>query len=325
MANSAIQNIMDLLIDEKGFFLEEFPSFEKDFSFYLYTRIRNGYLAVIFSSAGHEAENHLAFRSYAVKNDLNAYVLNVIFTNGQYMSMTPKIQNYSEAYVDGEGKFYSLDDIGKSILTQRKVTMEKPRASSMKWTWARLGFNIIMYLITAIASRSTEIDILVLVLFGAKVNELIAYGEYWRLLSSAFLHADLLHILFNMYALFSLGRIVESELGALRYLIIYFISAITSGLLSYALTPNISVGASGAIFGLLGAVLVMAIFKRSKALKGMLRSIVFILGLNLFIGFTGSGNIDNFGHVGGLIGGILLTSIMLLLERTTRKKDEYNL
>lgn len=322
MINQTIQHIMDILIDEKGFFLEEFPSMEEDFNFYLYTKIRNGYLAVIFSSAGHEDENHLAFRNYAAKNGIQAYVLNVIFTNGSYGSLNPRLPNYSEAFVDGEGTFYNLDDLGKSILLQRENRLVKPKASSIKWTLGLVGINVLIYILTAIASGSLDINILVLVQFGAKVNELIIYGEYWRLVTSAFLHADMLHILFNMYALYSLGRIVETELGGIRYLIIYFFSAITAGLLSFYLTPNIAVGASGAIFGLLGAMLIMALFGKSKALKSMVRSILFILGLNLFIGFAGSANIDNFGHVGGLLGGIFVATIFMLMERPGKHQDE---
>ena len=323
MINQTIQRIMDLLIDEKGFFLEEFPSVEEEFNFYLYTKIRNGYLAVIFSSAGHEDENHLAFRNYALKNGFNAYVLNVIFTSGNYGSLNPRLPNYSEAFVDGEGNFYNLDELGKSILLHSETrVVAKPKASAIKWTLGLVGINVLIYILTAIASRSLDINILVLVQYGAKVNELIIYGEYWRLLTSAFLHADLLHILFNMYALYSLGKIVEIELGGIRYLIIYFFSAITAGLLSFYMTPNITVGASGAIFGLLGAILVMALFGKSKALKGMVRSILFILGLNLFIGFAGSSNIDNFGHVGGLLGGIFVAGIFMLIERLGKNRDE---
>lgn len=322
MINQTIQQIMDLLIDEKGFFLEEFPSMEEDFSFYLYTKIRNGYLAVIFSSAGHEDENHLAFRNYALKNGFKSYVLNVIFTSGNYGSLNPRLANYSEAFVDGEGNLYNLDELGKSILVQTDAKSVKPKVSQLKWTLSLVVVNILMYILTAIASRSIDINILVLVQYGAKVNELIVYGEYWRLITSAFLHADMLHILFNMYALYSLGKIVETELGGIRYLIIYFFSAITAGLLSFYLTPNIAVGASGAIFGLLGAILIMALFGKSKALKGMVRNILFILGLNLFIGFAGNSNIDNFGHIGGLLGGIFVAAIFMLIERFGRNQDE---
>ncbi|MGB4588516.1 MAG: rhomboid family intramembrane serine protease [Clostridiaceae bacterium] len=322
MINQTIQHIMDILIDEKGFFLEEFPSMEEDFNFYLYTKIRNGYLAVIFSSAGHEDENHLAFRNYAQKNGFKSYVLNVIFTSGNYGSLNPRLPNYSEAFVDSDGNLYNLDELGKSILMHSDAKVVKPKVSAMKLTLSLVLINSIIYILTAVASGSTDINILVLIQYGAKVNELIVYGEYWRLLTSAFLHADMLHILFNMYALYSLGKIVETELGGIRYLIIYFFSAITAGLLSFYLTPNIAVGASGAIFGLLGAILIMALFGKSKALKGMVRNILFILGLNLFIGFAGNSNIDNFGHIGGLLGGIFVASIFMLLDRQVKNRDE---
>jgi rhomboid protease GluP len=97
MINRIIQQTMDLLIDEKGFFLEEFPSMEEDLGFYLYTPIKNGYLAVIFSSLGQEDENLLAFMNHARMNHMAAYVLNIVFTDGHPVAMKENLPNYSSS------------------------------------------------------------------------------------------------------------------------------------------------------------------------------------------------------------------------------------
>ncbi len=320
MENNIVQQTMNLLIDEKGFFLEEFTSSEENLGFYLYTHIKNGYLAVIFSSLGREDENLVSFLEQAKTKGFNAYVLNIIFTHGH--QTTPKIQipNYSEAYVDEEGNFYGLDDLGKSILSKPIGVKKKKLIELMPVTLMIIGINVVLYLYTALLSKSFDINIRVLVDFGAKVNELIIQGEYYRLVTSAFLHADAMHILFNMYALFALGRILENLLGKLKYISIYLFSALTGGILSYYYTPNVSIGASGAIFGLLGALLMVAIFKRRVVNKGLLPRIAIVLMISLFSGFS-SGNTDNFGHIGGLLGGLLMSSILLILERRKEQKE----
>ena len=188
-------------------------------------------------------------------------------------------------------------------------------------TLALVALNIILYLFTAFASKSLDIGIEVLIRYGAKVNELIMAGEVYRLLTSAFLHGDLTHILFNMYALFALGKLVEEAMGTARFLIVYFISALGGGLMSFFFTPNVSVGASGAIFGLLGAVLVLALLGKSGVNRRMFPRILLLLGINLFSGFSSS-TIDNFGHIGGLLAGILVSFTLLqFFEKKEERKS----
>ena len=140
--------------------------------------------------------------------------------------------------------------------------------------------------------------------FGAKSNILIEQGQVWRLLTCAFLHSGLVHIACNMYSLYIIGPQIQQIYGTKKYLIIYIISCITSSLLSYFMSPNsISVGASGGIFGLMGALLAFAIIERHTIQKKYISSLIQIIVINLFIGLSIK-NIDNFGHIGGLIGGI---------------------
>jgi rhomboid protease GluP len=107
-----------------------------------------------------------------------------------------------------------------------------------------------------------------------------------------------------MYSLYILGPEIQQIYGVYKYFIIYIFSCLTSSLLSYFMSPYLSVGASGGIFGLMGALVVFAIIERKRINKRYLSSLLQAMGVNLFIGFSIS-NIDNFAHIGGLIGGIL--------------------
>jgi rhomboid protease GluP len=170
--------------------------------------------------------------------------------------------------------------------------------------------NVVIFLLSAYLSGNIfDIDGRILVLLGAKYNQLIMEGEYYRLVTAMFLHGGLIHIGFNMYALKSLGPFIESIFGKVKYVIIYFIGGIASSLFSYWFSDAISVGASGAIFALLGSALVYSIKLKNKIGRDFLSNIAQVIVVNLILGFTIS-NIDNFGHIGGLIGGITISLIL---------------
>jgi rhomboid protease GluP len=143
--------------------------------------------------------------------------------------------------------------------------------------------------------------------FGAKINEAIHAGELWRFITPIFVHAGILHIFVNMYSLYALGPTVENFFSTPRMLVIYLLSGVSSVTFSLAFSSYASVGASGAIFGLLGA-LGTFLFLHREALgrigKAYLRQIVIVALLNLGLGLAP--NIDNWGHLGGLLTGIAL-------------------
>jgi rhomboid protease GluP len=120
-----------------------------------------------------------------------------------------------------------------------------------------------------------------------------------------------------MYALYSIGPLVERVYGKAKYLVIYFISGIISSVFSFIFSNGVSIGASGAIFGLLGTTLVFAVTMRKNIGKGFLRNITSVIIINLFIGFTMS-NIDNFGHLGGLLGGSISALVFNLIKKSER-------
>jgi membrane associated rhomboid family serine protease len=132
-------------------------------------------------------------------------------------------------------------------------------------------------------------------------------GEVWRLITAGFLHAGLLHLLFNMYALYILGSMLEPAVGRLRFALIYFVSLLAGSFGALLLQETgYTVGASGAIFGLMGAAVVIM---RNRGINPMESGIGLFLGLNLLITFTIPG-ISIGGHLGGLIGGALVAFVL---------------
>lgn len=147
-------------------------------------------------------------------------------------------------------------------------------------------------------------------------------GEIYRLLTACFVHANFLHIFFNMYALYYIGPMVEKYYGKLKYLLIYLGSGIMGSLFSVVLSNNVSIGASGAIFGLFGSMLYFG-YKYRATLDGFVRSgIIPVLFINLILGFIVP-NIDVYGHIGGLVGGLLL-SYIVGVYRKCKKKNTIN-
>lgn len=148
-------------------------------------------------------------------------------------------------------------------------------------------------------------------LYGLKHNEGIRAGQVWRFITPIFLHIGIWHIFVNMYSLYALGPVIERFFGSARMLMIYFLSGICGVIFSLAFSRNPSAGASGAIFGFLGAFGVFLFHHREifgQAAKDQLRQVVFIAILNLGLGLLPQ--IDNWGHLGGLVSGATLSWII---------------
>jgi membrane associated rhomboid family serine protease len=140
----------------------------------------------------------------------------------------------------------------------------------------------------------------------------VAYGQWWRLVTSGFLHENLIHIGFNMWILYILGQMLEPALGSLKFGVIYGVSLLTGSLGALLVSPYVlTVGASGAVFGLMGAA---AVEMRSRQIPVMQSGIGMLILLNLVISFTLPG-ISWGGHVGGLIGGALAAVVLQLGDR----------
>ncbi len=152
--------------------------------------------------------------------------------------------------------------------------------------------------------------------YGANIADYIKDGEIYRLLTSAFIHAGILHLLCNMYCLYIIGPQLESFFGKIKFLVIYLFSAITGNLMSMLFTSGASVGASGAIFGLFGAMLYFGYHYRVYLGNVMKSQLIPLILLNLLFGFMVSG-VDNAAHIGGMIGGVLITIALGVKYRST--------
>ena len=184
---------------------------------------------------------------------------------------------------------------------------------------------ILMYVIVGIYGNNFfNFDANVLAKFGANNILLVKNGEIYRLLTCAFLHVGLIHLVVNMYSLRVIGPSVEGLIGKGKFVFIYLISAISASLMSLVFVDSniVSVGASGAIFGLMGALLYFGYHYRLYLNDAIKTQIIPVILFNLIIGFMMPG-IDNGAHIGGLIGGYLAT-MAIGIKNKSEKKDMIN-
>lgn len=204
---------------------------------------------------------------------------------------------------DGMQLFIKItDDINKHNKKDAKQVEEVFKVKYPLVTYILIFLSAILYLIPVL-TNSYDIILEKFCVYAP----LIRNGQYYRLITGTFLHANILHLLFNCYALYIIGSQLESFLGKTKYLIIYFFSALTASLFSMVFsgaTP--SVGASGAIFGLMGSLVYFGYHYRVYLGNIIKSQIIPLILFNLLIGFLSSG-IDNAAHIGGLIGGAIIT------------------
>ncbi|WP_225743954.1 rhomboid family intramembrane serine protease [Marinilactibacillus sp. Marseille-P9653] len=172
-------------------------------------------------------------------------------------------------------------------------------------TYGLMVITIVMFFLQTVNGGSE--NPLVLVQYGAKVNQLIIFGEWWRLITPVFLHIGFEHILFNCVLIYFLGIQVEDIFGHWRYFLLYMLSALAGNVTSFAFNQSISAGASTALFGLFGATLALPkLFPNNYSIKEMSKRFMALIIINLVFGIFSSG-IDMAGHIGGIAGGYLLT------------------
>lgn len=189
-------------------------------------------------------------------------------------------------------------------------------------TYGIMALCIVLFMAMYLFGKGSS-DIYTLLSFGANLDLLVKDGQIYRLFTCIFLHIGIWHLICNMYSLYMIGKEVESLYGKIKYLIIFIGSGICGSLLSITFTHNtVSAGASGAIFGLLGSLLYFGYYYRAYLGNSIKKSIIPVIAVNLFIGFMSTG-IDNAAHIGGLVGGILL-SMMVGVPGKSSKRDNIN-
>ena len=193
---------------------------------------------------------------------------------------------------------------------RRQVRTARRRAGSLAApaTMTLVAINIAVYLITVFQGAGVGRPGGSFFENGALVGLLVSDGEWWRLVTAMFLHASVLHIAFNMFALYWLGSVVEEAIGTRRFLLVYFASGLagSAGALVFSSPVAVTVGASGAIFGIMGALLVLE-YMTTGSFAGQAMGLIVI---NMVITFT-IPNISVGGHLGGLIGGIAATYVLM--------------
>jgi rhomboid protease GluP len=162
-----------------------------------------------------------------------------------------------------------------------------------------------------------------LIQLGANYGPAVRAGQYWRLVTSMFLHADFVHIAFNALGLFQLGGLFESWLGSRRLFLVYFVTGIAGSVASAWMTGSPSVGASGAIFGILGALIGFLLRRRgslSPQGKSILMQLLFWAAFNVYLGFSNP-FIDNHAHLGGCAAGLLIGAGLRAPRRELPARD----
>lgn len=237
-------------------------------------------------------------------------------SNSVVIDSFPDIISNNDFKEKGIELFIKLtQDINKKSEDQNNIASD---VFSKKVPYITLGIiliNFVVFLLMYLFGKGSY-DSYTLVKFGALYKPFVKNGEFYRLITCAFVHVGVVHLLVNSYSLFVIGGQMESFLGKLKYLFVYFISAICGALMSIVFHETVSAGASGAIFGLLGSMLYFG-YNYRVFLGNVLRSqIIPLIVLNLVIGLFTPG-IDNAAHIGGLLGGVIATQAVGLKHKTS--------
>lgn len=253
------------------------------------------------------------FSSSIIKDDKNYHTIvldseNSIRENellNKYFSDLKNSLEYSEDGFDLINKI--TFDISKKNIEESEKRNKMFKEKKPTVTYLIILINLIVFgLMYVFGNGSENID--TLIKFGANYAPLTKSGEYYRLITSAFLHIGVIHLLCNLYALYVIGPQIEQFFGRVKYILIYLFSAIMGSLFTLVLSGDntVSAGASGAIFGLFGAILYFGYTYRGYIGNAIISQIVPVILLNLFIGLT-STNIGNAAHIGGLVGGYVMS------------------
>ena len=236
--------------------------------------------------------------------------INDLANNKAIIDVFPDIIEKTHHDEDGMELLFKITDNINTVNERKSKKMEKIFSSKKPIvTNTIIILCILMFIISGFG-----FDTYTLLKYGANSSILVKSGEYYRLFSYMFLHAGFLHIILNMYSLYIVGPQVENFFGKWKYALIYILSGISGGLLSIAFNDNVvSVGASGAIFGLFGALIYFGYNYRGYIGTIIRSQIVPIVIYNLFIGFFIPG-IDVSGHVGGLLGGLIVANMLGTIE-----------
>ncbi len=245
-------------------------------------------------------ENNIRFADLKSEEDLNKY---------QFIEASfPDIKQNMTFKEKGLELFMKLTkDINEKNEGDMKMSEDVFRIKKPVVTYALIAINILVFILSFVFNLMNDF---------AVNRYFITHGEPYRLITGIFLHAGVIHLLFNMYALYIIGMQLESFLGKSKFLAVYLLSGLAGSMLSIFMSPGFSVGASGAIFGLLGSLLYFGYHYRVYLDTVIKSQIIPLIVINLLLGFFISG-IDIWAHIGGLIGGLLATMAVGVKYKST--------
>ena len=257
--------------------------------------------------------------------------LEIIAKDYQFYSNEERILALSE--LESRNSLTEEMSISKQLIEQAKEDEEDVKKSTYKiqfndllpqkgylFTPLLIYANIFVFLLMALFGMNVfEPQIDTLVQWGGNIRYLTINGQFWRLFTSVFLHGGIVHLLFNMYALLYVGSILEKVIGKNKFIFAYLIAGIAASVSSIMMNENVvSVGASGAIFGMFGVLIPLLASKNFDfpdiSIKNLLLNISVFVGYNIMIGFSKSG-IDNAAHIGGLLTGIVIGYFYCMIEK----------
>lgn len=236
--------------------------------------------------------------------------------NGESVSaLFPEIKNdHIEAEDDMDFFINVTQDINETTEKNNRIYERIFSKKSIIITYALIVINVIVYFLQMAGVIPTYLF--------AMSGEMFKLGNYWVILTSCFLHGGLIHLFCNMYSLYIIGTQLETVLGKMKFIVVYLLSAMLAALTSGVLNNGFSVGASGAIFGLVGSLIYFGYHYRIYLGNVIVSQLIPVVLLNLVIGFMLPG-IDNFAHIGGLIGGVF-AGMIVGIEGKTNKSDRIN-
>ena len=193
-------------------------------------------------------------------------------------------------------------------------------------TYILIAINLFVFFVLEQGIFRGRLDWLIL---GANYAPAVLNEKEWyRLFTSMFLHSDIEHLFNNMLLLYYIGRLLEEQMGKIRYLFVYFLSGMIAGLFSigyntHIVQPAFCIGASGAVFGLTGAMAVFVLWKQGRMAQISRKQMIIMIVLSLYGGFVET-NVDNAAHIGGLLAGAIAALILVLVHRKkeTEKQEE---
>ena len=261
-----------------------------------------------------------------VKIDNNKNIDNIIIRNNNDLNKEDVINLFPKINEEEIKDLHGLDflinvsnDINNKTEKENEFYEKVFSPKKIVATKVLILINVIVFVLSFLLSETGIYDVFT----NFALNKYyVKSGEIYRLITCGFLHADIIHLFCNMYSLYIIGTQLETFIGKKKFIIVYFISMITGSLLSCVMSNSWSVGASGAIFGLIGSLIYFGYHYRIYLGSVIKSQIVPLLILNLGIGFI-IPNIDVSAHIGGLVGG-LLSTMAVGIENKSDKKDSIN-